>query len=67
MTICGRYRLKQAIKYHEQMRQTIMYARGYPGRAIGWNTFVEEHDELWHRAACEYRCAERLKKILDKK
>lgn len=43
-----------------------MYARGYPGYTIGWNQFVEEQDELWHRASCEWRAVERLRKLLKK-
>lgn len=66
MKACYRRKLKRAISYHEQKRRNIIYARGTPGEAITWTTFVEDHDDLWLQAAAEYRCAERIKKLLNK-
>lgn len=66
MKYCYRRKLQRAIRYHEDMRKNIMYARGIPGKEITWTTFVEHQDDLWHRAAAEYRCAERIKKLLNK-
>lgn len=48
------------------MRRGVMYARGIP-EAIGWEVFVEKHDDLWHIAGCYYRCAQRMKKLMNSK
>jgi len=61
----ARIKLKMAISYHKRVRANIIYERGTPGEDISWNSFVENQDDLWHKAACEYRCIERIKKLLN--
>ncbi len=66
MKFIARMKLKRAIAHHEQMRSCLMYARGYPHTPAEWNMHVEQDDELWNRASAEYRCSERIKKLLNK-
>lgn len=63
--IITRWYIVSAIREHEKNRKKILKDAGHPGVDTDWNTYVEENDTIWHLAACEYRCAERLKKILE--
>lgn len=59
--------LSRAIKAHENNRWSIAHSTGYPGVDIGWQEYVENTpDIIWHLVSCEYRCIERLKKLLIK-
>lgn len=63
----ARYRLNRAIRYHEDKRWLLTHTEGYPGINISWTDYVEKTpDYMWHLVGCEYRCAERLKKLLTK-
>ncbi len=65
--VVARSILERAIKAHEDKRWVLAHTFGYPGRDITWTDYVEQTpDHIWHLIACEYRCCERLKKLLDK-
>jgi hypothetical protein len=53
------YIIQQKINYHYNMRNVLLYSRSYSKGLV-----KDEDDELWHRAACELRCAQRMEKIL---
>lgn len=55
------YIIQQKINYHYNMRNVLLHARSYTRGLV-----KEEDDELWHRAACELRCAQRMERILKK-
>lgn len=61
MKLLKQYIIQEKINYHYNMRNVLLHARSYAKGLI-----KEEDDELWHRAACELRCAQRMEKILKK-
>lgn len=64
-----RYRIKNAIEYHTQMRRSLLYARGANTTEEFHNNvkeFVANKDDLFHRALCEEHCIQRLHNLLRK-
>ncbi len=72
MNFITRYRARQVIRqrvaYHMRVRATLLYLKKQQDMDDEWNHAKshEESERLWHEAGAEFRCSDRLRKLLTK-